>query len=468
MRKKLHYAWFIIFAAMFVNMASYAFKYSFGSFYPFVLMDTGWDEAVVMSAFMVHMYASGILTIFTGALTDWIGPRWTVALLGGIFWPLGYYLTSIATSPLWFIIFYGVVCAIGSSACYVPVMGTGARWFVSRRRGLALGIISVGVGLGWCLTSLLVGSLILSMGWRTALVGMAIFGMVILWVSSYFLRRNPEEIGLKPYGAEESTMTDGGQVQRVFLCAFIDIFALLAIFNKKWRKQLNMLMGPVRKTRTNGGECEKGRLRRLREAEITTVDFSYRESVRSWRFWMMFTMYFLSGMGIIAILKNAQAFVILEKMLPKEIVVITFGVIIGLTSIMGRLSGGFISDYLSRRITMSILFLLMAIDIALWVNMSNGSSFMFYVATALLGFTYGAFAPLPPAFLADTFGRSAMAPLFGLLSFGGATGAGLGAQIPSFFNKFTGTFSTGLWIGAFVLLIAIVPTWLVKPALKKG
>ncbi len=465
MKKKIHYAWFILFAAMFVNMASYAFRYSFGSFYPFVLMDTGWDKAVVMSAFMVHMYATGIFTIFTGALTDWIGPRRTVALLGGIFWPLGYYLTSVATSPLWFIIFYGIVGAIGSSACYVPVMGTGARWFVSRR-GLALGIISVGVGLGWCLTSLLVGSLILSMGWRTALVGMAIFGMVILWTSSYLLKRNPEEIGLKPYGAEDYTMTDGGQFQRVFLGAFIDFFALLAIFSKKWRKQLHLLIRPVRKKWTNGGERKKYGLQRIREAELTTVDFSYRKSIRSWRFWMMFTMYFLSGVGISAILTNAQAFVILEKTIPKEIVVITFGVIIGITSIMGRLSGGFISDYLSRKITISILFLLMVIDIALWVKMSNGSSSLFYVATGLLGYTYGAYVPLPPAFLADTFGRSAIAPLFGLLFFGGATGAGLGAQIPSFFNKFTGSFSTGFWIAAIVLIISIPPIWLVKPPLK--
>ncbi len=466
MKKKIHYAWFIIFAAMFVNMASYAFRYSFGSFYPFVLLDTGWDKAVVMSAFMVHMYAYSIFTIFTGALTDWIGPRWTVALLGGIFWPLGYYLTSIATSPLWFIIFYGVVGALGSSACYVPVMGTGARWFISHR-GLALGIISVGVGLGWCLTSLLVGTLILNMGWRNALVGMAIFGMVVLWVSSHFLRRNPEELGLKPYGAKDYTMTDGGEFQRVFFGAFLDIFALLAIFSKKWRKLLHMFMGPDRKKYTNGGEREKGRLRRIRETELTTVDFSYRKSVRSWRFWMVFAMYFLSGVGISAILKNAQAFVILEKTVPKEIVVITFGLIIGLASIMGRLSGGIVSDYLSRKITLSILFLLMMIDIALWVKMSNGSRFMFYVSTALLGYTYGAYAPLPPAFLADTFGRSAMAPLFGLLTFGAATGGGLGAQIPSFFHKFTGTFSTGLWIAAFLLIISIVPTWLVRPPLKK-
>ncbi len=465
MRKRLHYAWIVIFAAMFVNMAAYAFRYSFGSFYPFVLMDTGWDEAVVMLAFMVHMYAYGILTIFTGALTDWIGPRWTVTLLGGIFWPLGYYLTSIAPSPFWFIIFYGVLGAIGSSACYVPVMSTGARWFMTSR-GLVLGIISVGVGLGWCLTALLVGNLIVTMGWRSALVGMAIFGMVILLVAAQFLRRNPEDMGLRPYGVEDSTMTDGGQVQRVFLGAFRDVFALMAIFSKKWRGLLHISLEPIRKT--NGGERKKGRLQRLREAELTSVDFSYGESVRSWRFWMVFIMYFLSGLGFFAILKNVQAFVILEKVFAKEMVVTTFGIVIGIVSIVGRLSGGFISDYLGRKVTLSILFLFMAVDATLWVTMPAGNKSMYFVATALLGYTYGAYAPLPPALLADTFGRSVMAPLFGLLTFGVATGIGLGAQIPSFLNKFTGTFSTGLWIGALVLLIAIVPTWLVRPPLKKG
>ncbi|MCP5007812.1 MAG: OFA family MFS transporter [Planctomycetes bacterium] len=467
MKKKIHYAWVILIAAMFINMASYAFKYSFGSFYPFVLMDTGWDKAVVMSAFMLHTYVACIFTIFTGALTDWIGPRWTVALLGGIFWPLSYYLTSVATSPLWFIISYGIVGAIGSSACYVPVMCTGARWFKSRR-GLALGIISVGVGLGWCLTSLIVGNLILSMGWRTALLGMAIFGMVILWTSPFFLKSNPEEIGLKPYGAEDYTTTDGGEFKHVFLGAFIDVFALMAIFSKKWRKLLYISIGPVRKKSTNGREGGKGRLRRLREAELTTVDFSYKNSVRSWRFWMLFIMYFLFGMGLTAILKNAQAFVILERTLPKEIVVITFGVIIGLASIMGRLSGGFISDYLSRKITISIFSLLLALDIILWIKVPDGSISVFYVVTALLGYTYGVLAPLTPVFLADTFGRSAMAPLFGLITFGGGIGAGLGAQIPSFLNKFTDTFSTGFWIAAFVLIISIVPTWLVRPPLKEG
>jgi len=47
---------------------------------------------------------------------------------------------------------FGVLGAAGSSAFYVPLSATATRWFAARR-GLALGLVSAGMGLGIMVTT---------------------------------------------------------------------------------------------------------------------------------------------------------------------------------------------------------------------------------------------------------------------------------------------------------------------------
>ena len=462
--RRLFYGWVLVACAMLITMVSYMMRYSFATFYPFILTDMGWSRPETMAAFMVHMYMYGCFTILTGLLTDRIGPRWTICILGGIFWPLGYFLIGYsANSPAMFILFYGVICAIGASACYVPTMGIATKWFI-KHRGMAVGIVSLGVGLGWCL-SRIAGYYCIIGEWRKGFMVMAVIGGVILWTAGFVMRRSPEDMGLKPLSAEEPNPNpNSGKRKRrppyfLFLLAgFRDILALAAIFSKgRVHKLFYMSMGsgmevePPKKMRNSW-------FRRFRKAEMTPVEFTHKEAVRTWRFWMIFTMYFFGLIGLYGILKNAAAYSILEVGIPKTVVAAWFGILIGTVSMPGRFFGGVISDYIGRRIVLTTSFIIGIIDIILWIVMAP-TVWWFIGCTALLAFSYGTWAPLVPAMIADTFGREASAGLFGLVTLAAGIGGGLGAELPTLVP----TYKIGFIYSIVGYVVAILFCWFIKP-----
>jgi MFS family permease len=99
--------------------------------------------------------------------------------------------------------------------------------------------------------------------------------------------------------------------------------------------------------------------------------------------------------------------------------------IIGLSSVSGRLIMGGYSDRIGRRkallLALGIEFL--ASLLLFFVQESIGLLFLFSI---ILGFGYGSFVPLYPAFLGDLFGSRDLAFLFGIstLLSGLSTGAG--------------------------------------------
>jgi len=122
-RGRLFYGWVIVACAMLITMVSYMMRYSFATFYPFILTDMGWSRPETMAAFMVHMYMYGCFTILTGLLTDRIGPRWTICILGGIFWPWFFWLFSKQSSGVYPVLWchlcdrrFGMLCT-GNGYC---------------------------------------------------------------------------------------------------------------------------------------------------------------------------------------------------------------------------------------------------------------------------------------------------------------------------------------------------------------
>jgi sugar phosphate permease len=78
----------------------------------------------------------------------------------------------------------------------VPV----AKWFV-RKRGTAMAVTSMGLGVGGTTIVPLTQFLISQVGWRDTWLYLGILSMVlIIPITSILLRRSPEDIGLRPDG----------------------------------------------------------------------------------------------------------------------------------------------------------------------------------------------------------------------------------------------------------------------------
>jgi len=96
---------------------------------------------------------------------------------------------------------FGVLAAAGASAFYVPLSATITRWFAARR-GLALGLLSGGMGMGILVVPPLARALTSAFGWRAAF---ALFGGATWAVALVAVRRlydRPGDLGLEEYGLD--------------------------------------------------------------------------------------------------------------------------------------------------------------------------------------------------------------------------------------------------------------------------
>lgn len=141
----------------------------------------------------------GLQAPITGYLIDKYGPR-VMMLIGTVLAGVGFILLPLTDNFLGFILIYVGVIALGINAGFHNAAGAiVTRWFI-RRRGLAFGVISVGIALGGGILTPIVAALVLNFGWRTAVM---FSGLTILLVGlplSVFVRNSPEDVGQAPDG----------------------------------------------------------------------------------------------------------------------------------------------------------------------------------------------------------------------------------------------------------------------------
>jgi sugar phosphate permease len=92
------------------------------------------------------------------------------------------------------------LAGIGASAMWTPVVTLLLRWFGGKRRGLALGILSISSVMGYGTMGLVLPLLTTGYGWRACwfLLGASAFLLVPL--NGLLLRDRPRELGLSPWG----------------------------------------------------------------------------------------------------------------------------------------------------------------------------------------------------------------------------------------------------------------------------
>ena len=124
-----------------------------------------------------------------GILADRFGPR-VVCSSGMLCIAAGLLATSFATSMNAVYLTYGVGIGLGVALVYTPSISCVQPWF-TKRRGLAAGIASSGIGAGTVVVPLLATSAIAMLQWRGALRVMAL-GVLLLGVcATYVLKRAP-------------------------------------------------------------------------------------------------------------------------------------------------------------------------------------------------------------------------------------------------------------------------------------
>jgi MFS family permease len=191
--------WIVVGGAFMVLAVAYGAQYSFGLFFAALVEEFHWSRASLSGVFSIYAFAYSCLGFVAGRATDRWGPRVVIAM-GGVC--LGAALAGMAlVTRLWQpYLLYGGLAALGMSTAFVPCSTTVVRWF-HERRGLAVGIAATGQSLGTLFVPPLAHLLIVGVGWRASYV---IFGAAVaatLVALSRVMHRDPEQVGLRPWGA---------------------------------------------------------------------------------------------------------------------------------------------------------------------------------------------------------------------------------------------------------------------------
>jgi sugar phosphate permease len=109
---------------------------------------------------------------------------------------------TIVMTQFWqFFLVWGVIVGLGAGGVGSVLTATvGNRWFIARR-GLALGILGSASSTGQIIFLPLFMAMITYAGWRLGSMALIIVAIVLLPLIFLFMRDDPSEVGLEPYGA---------------------------------------------------------------------------------------------------------------------------------------------------------------------------------------------------------------------------------------------------------------------------
>jgi len=380
-KRKIFWGWVVVTGAFLLMAVSYGARYSFGIFVQPLTAENGWSRSAVSLAASINLLVYALGGIGSGRLLDRIAPRW-IATIGAAVGAAGFLLCAGAKTPLGFYFAYGVLYGLGSSWTGAVVANSSVgKWFV-RRRGLAIGISSMGASFGTITLTPATAFLLEHFSWKT---GFLFIGLVLLipgiLIAQLLLRRTiPEAYGLTPDG--EAPAAAGQRVPAASLPA----------------DPAPTSTGPIR------GDS---------------------------RFWIMALCHGTAVMAALMAFVHQVPYAI-DNGIGQITAAASLGAM-GFAGLLGQFFFGWISDRIGDpKYSAALGYLCMAAGMAILLQTRTVE--MLFLYAVVFGFGYGCLGPLLPILAADRFGRQNMGSILGFLTFfvvgiGGALGPLVGGLV---------------------------------------
>ncbi|HEX9409051.1 MAG TPA: MFS transporter [Methylomirabilota bacterium] len=199
-RQSLYYGWILLAAVVFVVLAGSGIRAVFGVFIKPIEAEFGWTRQQLSGAAALSLFVLGAVGPAVGWLADIWGPR-RVMLLAAATLGVGTVLASFVAHLWQLYASAGVLMAMGAGGLSMATISTiAARWFVARR-GLILGILGGAMSAGQMLVVPLSMIIIHLYGWRSSFLWLGIGVLLVaLPLILAFVRDDPKDMGLEPYG----------------------------------------------------------------------------------------------------------------------------------------------------------------------------------------------------------------------------------------------------------------------------
>lgn len=205
-RHRVFYGWWVALTAslgLLLNTATVV-VFTFGIVAKAIGSEFHSGRASVSLAFTFHNLMAAVCIPVAGRLVDRHGAR-RVLLPSTIVFALILISSSYRSNAIWELyLLYIALGVVSGGAGAMPYTHVVSQWF-DRRRGLALSVMMLGMGLGAIVMPSIAQRLVAAFGWRHSY---AIFGLAILLlplpVVAIFLKEKPESMGLLPDGSAEA------------------------------------------------------------------------------------------------------------------------------------------------------------------------------------------------------------------------------------------------------------------------
>ena len=404
-RPRIFYGWFVVVAAFAVTFIGFGCAYTFSAFVEPLQREFGASRGSVSLVFSLAGFLYFGLGIVSGPLADRFGSR-PLAATGMILTGLGLALASVARSLMEVYAAYGLGVGIGVGCAYVPAIGAVQRWFV-RRRGFASGLAVSGIGVGTLVMPPLAAQLIQAVGWRTAYLALGALAVVIGAGLSLLIENDPSARNLGP---------DGDPVQ------------------------------PAAR-------------RRLPEG------ISINTAVRSSRFIGLYAACLICSFGVFVPFVHLVPYARDHGVAPSYAVLL-LGVI-GVGSTAGRFFLGDLADRAGRQLTLLLMFVGMALALALWVI--SASLWSLAAFAFIFGIFYGGWVAVLPAVVMDYFGGRNVSGLIGILYISVAFGTLVGPSAAGFIFDLSHSYTVPILASAVSNIVAaIIVAVMARHEVRKG
>lgn len=199
-RRGIHPAWIVLgvcFIDLFIN---YSVRLGYGVILPEMIQTLGLSRTDSGSIYNAYLLIYISIAPLTGYLTDRMGARRVITACLLIV-AVGAGGMGSVQNLLQACLFFGIA-GLGSTGIWVPIITLTQRWFAPERKGLALGILSTGFGVGFAAMGVSFPWILANFDWRFAWFALGALGVLMVAPNALLLVSDPAEKGLAAWGAE--------------------------------------------------------------------------------------------------------------------------------------------------------------------------------------------------------------------------------------------------------------------------
>jgi MFS family permease len=198
--KRTFYGWAVVLAAFSASFGEVpAFGPILGIFMKPIEDELGWSRATIAAGFTIGSLFGALASMVVGRLVDRFGARFVVGI-AGILISSSMLAISQIHEPWQFWASFGVARAAAVAGVELGTSIAVAKWFY-RKRARTLALKGVGQRSGQWAFPLLIYPVMVAWDWRTAFLILAGTTFVLIVIPSFvYLRRQPEDYGLRPDG----------------------------------------------------------------------------------------------------------------------------------------------------------------------------------------------------------------------------------------------------------------------------